>query len=157
LPKDQIVYIDEAGIDNRLFRVKGRAPRGQKIAACIPGKKKERVSIIGGLKGHTFIAPFVFKGGCTIEIFNAWLEKILLPQLPRGFTLILDNAAFHKSFTTRELIEKAGCQLLYLPTYSPDLNPIEHYWHKIKSALRPLIPDCSSLTDTVENYFKIIQ
>jgi transposase len=80
--------------------------------------------------------------------FNLWLETILLPSLPRGTTLIMDNAAFHKSLKTKELIEKSGCHLLFLPTYSPDLNPIEHWWHKIKSILRPLIQNAS---DTLHN------
>ena len=86
-----------------------------------------------------FIAPFTFQGGCNANVFNTWLEKILLPELPPGSTIIMDNAAFHKSPKTRELIENVGCYLLFLPTYSPDFNPIEHCWHKIKSILRPLV------------------
>ena len=140
---DQVVYLDEAGVDNRLFREYARAPKGQKITADIPGKKRERVSIIGGLINKTFIAPFTFQGGCNRDVFNTWLERTLLPDLPKGTTVIMDNAAFHKSPRTRELIEKAGCHLLFLPTYSPDLNPIEHWWHKIKSLLKPLIQNAS--------------
>ena len=75
----------------------------------------------------------------TAEVLNVWLEEVLLPTLPKGSTLIMDNAAFHKSAKTKELIEKSECHLLFLPTYSPDLNPIEHWWHKIKSILRPLV------------------
>ena len=138
-----MVYLDEAGVDNRLFREYARAPRGQKITADIPGKKRERVSIIGGLFNKAFIAPFTFQGGCNRDVFNTWLEEILLPVLPKGTTVIMDNAAFHKSLKTKELIEKAGCHLLFLPTYSPDLNPIEHWWHKIKSLLKPLIQNAS--------------
>lgn len=89
--------------------------------------------------GSTFIAPFTFQGGCNSEVFNTWLEVVLLPTLPKGTTVVMDNAAFHKSAKTKGLIEKFGCRLLFLPTYSPDLNPIEHWWHKIKSILRPLI------------------
>lgn len=87
----------------------------------------------------TFIAPFTFQGGCNADLFNTWLEYVLLPALPKESVLIMDNAAFHKSARTKELIEKFECHLLFLPTYSPDLNPIEHWWHKIKSILRPLI------------------
>lgn len=135
----KIVYIDEAGVDNRLYREYARAPRGQKVYAEIPGKKRERVSIIGALMNGTFIAPFTFQGGCNADLFNTWLEQVLLPTLPKGTTLVMDNAAFHKSAKTKELVEKFGCHLLFLPTYSPDLNPIEHWWHKIKSILRPLV------------------
>ena len=134
---EQVVYIDEAGIDNRLYREYARAPRGQKIYAEIPGKKRERVSIIGALMNGMFIAPFTFQGECNADLFNVWLEQELLPTLSKGSVLIMDNAAFHKSAKTKELIEKFGCYLLFLPTYSPDLNPIEHWWHKIKSILRP--------------------
>lgn len=150
---EKLVYIDEAGIDNRLFREYGRAPRGQKIYAEIPGKKRERVSVIGGLMKGTFLAPFTFQGGCNADVFNAWLENVLLPNLPKGTTIIMDNAAFHKSVKTRELIESFGCYLLFLPTYSPDLNPIEHWWHKIKSILRPLIQKTyDNLHDLLDQY-----
>lgn len=131
--------MDEAGVDNRLFRLYARAPRGQKVYADIPGKKRERFSMIGGWMNKTFIAPFTFKGGCNALVFMTWLEKILLPALPKGTTIIMDNAAFHKSLAIKNLIEEAGCYLLFLPTYSPDLNPIEHCWHRLKSMLRPLI------------------
>lgn len=78
-----------------------------------------------------------FSGGCNTDVFNAWLEQVLLPELAYGTTVVMDNAAFHKSVKTKELIESAGCHLLYLPTYSPDLNPIEHCWHTMKSWIRP--------------------
>jgi len=107
------VFIDEAGVDNPLFRAYARAPRGQKIHADIPGKKRERDSMIGGWMNHKFMAPFTFQGGCNANVFNAWLENILLPELPQKTTIIMDNAAFHKSTKTRQLIEAAGCFLLY--------------------------------------------
>jgi transposase len=91
-----------------------------------------------------FMAPFTFQGGCNADVFNTWLKNILLPELPKGTTVVMDNAAFHKSAKTRELIEGAGCFLLYLPTYSPDFNPIEHCWHTLKSRLKPLIQHCNS-------------
>ena len=94
--------------------------------------------MIGGLIERKFIAPMTFNGGCDNVIFNLWLEQILLPQLSLGTTIVMDNAAFHKNVKTKELIEGAGCHLLYLPTYSPDLNPIEHCWHKVKSILKSL-------------------
>lgn len=128
-------------MDNRLFRPYARALRGEKIYADIPGKKRERYSMIGGLLNNEFIAPFTFQGGCNSDVINIWLEQILLPEIPKGTTIVMDNAAFHKSQKTKELIEKAGCHLLFLPTYSPDLNPIEHCWHTIKSKLRSLIQD----------------
>lgn len=111
---ETIVYIDEAGVDNRLFREYARALRGQKIHTDIPGKKRERYSMIGGLIGKKFIAPFTFSGGCNSEVFNTWLEQNLLSEIPRGTTIIMDNATFHKSSRTKEIIEKAGCFLIFL-------------------------------------------
>lgn len=136
-----VVYIDEAGLDNRLYREYARAPRGIKVYADIYGKKSQRVSMIGGWVNKRFIAPMSFIGGCNRDVFNVWLEDILLPEIPKGATIVMDNAAFHKSARTREIIEKAGYNLKFLPTYSPDLNPIEHSWHVIKSILRPLIQE----------------
>jgi len=138
-----LVYIDEAGVDNRLFRPYARAPKGQKVYANIPGKKRERYSMIGGWMNHKFIAPLTFQGGCNVEVVNTWLQQILLPNIPKGSTLVMDNAAFHKSAQTKEIIETFGCSLLFLPTYSPDMNPIEHCWHTLKSKLRPLIQNAN--------------
>ncbi len=83
IDSDKLVYIDEAGVDNRLYREYARAPRGQKVYAEIPGKKRERVSVIGGLMSGTFIAPFTFQGGCNSDVFNTWLKEVLLPTLPK--------------------------------------------------------------------------
>lgn len=139
IPKDKILYMDEAGIDNRLHREKARAPRGIKVVAFVPGSRKERISIIGGWIQKKFVAPMTFKGGCNAEVLNTWLKEVLLPQVAPGTTIVMDNAAFHKSVETKKLIEEAKCFLKFLPTYSPDLNPIECIWHQIKSILRPLV------------------
>ena len=136
-----MVYIDEAGLDNRLYRPYARAPRGVKVYAKVYGRKTQRVSMIGGWLKDKFIAPLSFMGGCNKEVFNAYLEQVLLPELSKGTTIILDNAAFHKSVRTKEIVEQAGCYLKFLPPYSPDLNPIEHCWHTIKSMLRPILQD----------------
>ena len=145
-----MIYIDEAGFDNRLFRERARAPRGIKIHANRPGKKRERVSMIAGLLGKQMIAPFTFQGGCTADVFNLWLEDILLPVIPKKSVLILDNAAFHKTPQTAKLIEKAGCFLKFLPTYSPDLNPIEHCWHQVKSRVKHLMLKQTQMEDALQ-------
>ncbi|WGJ62190.1 transposase [Wolbachia endosymbiont of Frankliniella intonsa] len=85
------------------------------------------------------------------EVFNILLEKMLLPKLPLGTTIVMDNATFHKTTKTKSLIESFGFHVLYLPTYSPDLNPIEHCWHTIKSRLRPLMYKCTDLQLLVGN------
>jgi transposase len=150
------VYIDEAGVDHRLYRAYGRALRGVQIPAHIPGKRGVRVSMVAGWYQKKLIAPLTFEGGCDQIVFNTWLETVLLPELPSETTIVMDNAAFHKTPQTQALIEAAGCHLLYLPTYSPDLNPIEHCWHTIKSWLRPRILQADNLQDLVGNAIREI-
>ncbi len=91
------------------------------------------MNVIGALVGKKLCNTIRTIGAVNKDIFNIWLEKTLLPNLKKGMTIIMDNASFHKSSRTRELIEKAGCRLLFLPPYSPDLNPIENVWHVVKS------------------------
>lgn len=82
------------------------------------------------------IAPLVFQGYTNTDVFVAYLEKVLVPSLRKGQVIVMDNAAFHKSPRIKKIIEDAGCSLIFLPAYSPDLNPIEHFWHSIKNKIR---------------------
>lgn len=82
--------------------------------------------------GTKLLSPFLFQGTTNTTIFNTWLKESLLPVLKEGSTLIMDNATFHKSQETRNLVRAAGCKILFLPPYSPDLNPIEQVWANIK-------------------------
>lgn len=132
--------MDESGIDSNESYPYGWCEKGQRFHSVRPGKRRERLSIIGALSGQTFFAPMVYQGYCTAKVIEAWLERFLLPNLKPGQVIIMDNAPFHNSRRIRELIEEAGCELLFLPTYSPDLNPIEHWWHKIKTAIRKELP-----------------
>ena len=79
-------------------------------------------------KSMGLVAPLTFLGSCNRGVVERWLEEVLLPHLKPGMVLVMDNASFHKGGRIRELVEAAGCQLLYLPPYSPDLNPIEQCW-----------------------------
>jgi transposase len=130
-----LVYIDETGIDSNLQRQYARAKRGKQVISETCGRKIERTSIISGLVAKTkqLIAPLAFNGYTDAKVFNDWLENELLPELPKNSVIIMDNAAFHKTKRTKEVIEKAGCRLLYLPTYSPDLNPIKNCWNTVKA------------------------
>jgi transposase len=89
----------------------------------------------------------MFEGHCNTAIFEAYIEEVLVPTLKAGMTVIIDNASFHKSIKIKISIEAAGCKLIYLPPYSPDLNPIEHYWHKIKTAIRKKMRDTKILLE----------
>jgi len=96
------------------------------------------------------LAPCWFKGYCNTEVFNLWVEQILVPELKIGQTVILDNASFHKSATTIKLIENAGCKVLFLPPYSPQDNKIEHKWFPIKNAARKIMQTFADLPSAVE-------
>ena len=120
---------------------------GQRYYEAQPGHYKKRISMIGGLCGKQFQAPFMFEGHCNTTVFEMYVEKILVPSLSKGMVVIIDNASFHRSARIIDLIEKAGCQLIYLPPYSPDLNPIEHYWHKLKTTIRKMMRDTNALLE----------
>ena len=131
-----VFYLDECGVDHRLDREYGRAPRGERIYEAVAGKRRERTSIIAASQQGKLVAPLVFQGSCTTAVVDAYFENVLLPELPPDSVIVLDNARFHQSPTTLRLVEAAGCQLFFLPAYSPDLNPIEHIWATFKTALR---------------------
>ena len=135
-----VFYLDECGVDHRLYREYGRAPRGERIYQAVAGKRRERTSIISASQAGKLVAPLVFQGSCNTEVVDAYFEQVLLPELPPGSVIVLDNARFHQSPTTQKLVEAAGCQLLFLPAYSPDLNPIEHLWAAVKIRLRKGLP-----------------
>lgn len=111
------------------------------------------MNIIGALHQGKYLAPFTFYGSCNTEIFNLWLEKVLVPELTTGRVVILDNASFHNSKKTRDLIEGAGCRLIFLSPYSPDLNPIENFWAKMKKWVRNMIHNVENLHQTLTQLF----
>lgn len=135
-----VFYLDECGVDHRLYREYGRARRGERIYQAVAGRRRERTSIISASQQGKLVAPLVFQGSCNTEVVDTYFEKVLLPVLAPGSVIVLDNARFHQSPTTQKLVEAAGCRLLFLPAYSPDLNPIEHIWAAFKTRLRQLSP-----------------
>ena len=127
-----IVFIDETGFEPSAWRTHGWAAVGQRIYGDRPSGKRPRTGLIGGYLNNKLIASMLFDGTCDTDLFNTWLASCLLPVLEEGSVIVLDNATFHKSMPTVELVQKAGCRLLFLPPYSPHLNPIEKLWGNIK-------------------------
>lgn len=121
------MYLDESGIDKYLYNPYSWSKRGQIVYGEVSGKREDRQSFIAAKCQDKILAPMCYKGTCNTQLFNIWLEKLLIPELKPGQTVIMDNATFHKSEKTQQLIERAGCTLLFLPPYSPDLNPIEKF------------------------------
>jgi hypothetical protein len=132
-----VYYLDECGVDHRLHPQWARAPRGTPVYTDVPGGKRGRTSIISTCRNGRLVQPWLFEGPCNTAVVNTYLAKMLLPFIPLGSVIVLDNARFHCAASTRALVEAAGCELLFLPAYSPDLNPIEHVWAALKNALRP--------------------
>jgi len=141
IPLEKRVYIDEAGLDDNEVPEYGWGPIGERVLDMKRGEKVKRYSILSALLNNKLIAPIVFEGTCCRELFEFWLETVLLPSLKPGSVIILDNASFHKGGKIKFLIEQAGCQLLYLPAYSPDFNPIEHHWSRTKGIIKKYFVD----------------
>jgi transposase len=114
----------------------GRSPRGERLDCAIPHGHWKTTTFLAGLTGSGFIAPYVLDGAMTGELFRAWTEQMLAPELRPGDLVIMDNLPAHKIQGVRKAIEARGAELLYLPPYSPDLNPIENAFAKLKALLR---------------------
>lgn len=151
---DTIVYIDESGIDKFISREYGWGLKGQKVIGEVSGKRYARESFIAGQLQQKILAPFCYTGTCDSRLFNFWLENFLLPTLGAGYTIVMDNAAFHKSEQTKILIEQANCELLFLPPYSPDLNPIEKFWANLKAKIKKIIGQFATLAEAIDAVFR---
>jgi transposase len=150
-----LVYVDESGIDSYFYRSYGWAPRHERVYGAISGKRFARESFIAAKCDSKVFAPLCFQGTCNTLLFNAWVEHFLVPQLRKGQIVILDNASFHKSQVAKTLIEKAGCCVLFLPPYSPDLNPIEKYWSWFKSKVRSVVHLFNHLSQAIDYVFSM--
>lgn len=151
--KENLVYVDESGVDSYVHRAYGWAKKGDLIYGDVSGKRFARESFIAAKCGSKILAPFCFKGTCDTLLFNLWVEEILVPELKAGQVVILDNATFHKSEKTKKLIEGAGCTLLFLPPYSPDFNPIEIFWANFKAKLKTVIHKFKKLSEAIDFVF----
>ena len=136
----RLVFVDESGADTKMTRWRGRSPGGQRLVARIPHGHYQTSSLISGVRLTGPCAPWLFEGAMNGEMFLAWVREGLVPTLQKDDRVILDNLATHKVQGVREAIEATGARLLYLPPYSPDFNPIENMWSKIKQILRRLAP-----------------
>lgn len=136
ISKEKIIYLDESGIDHNEVKSRSWSPIGKPTSSEQYGYKYKRTTLLAWIRGEEVLAPFRFEWMTNTAIFNDWIENFLCPEIKPWDLVVMDNASFHKSQRTRELIEKRGARLLYLPPYSPDLNPIENYWALLKLYVR---------------------
>jgi len=135
-----LVFVDESGANTKMTRLRGRAWGGQRLLARLPHGPYQTRTLISGLRLEGPCAPWLFDGPMNGERFLAWTRQGRAPRRHPGDVVILDNLATHKIRGVREAIEAVGARLLYLPPYSPDFNPIEPRWSKIKQILRSHAP-----------------
>ena len=132
----RFVFLDETGLNTKMTRLYGRAPRGERLVAAVPHGHWRTTTFIAGLRQSGVIAPLVLDGPMTGAAFRAYIEQALAPALKPGDVVVMDNLAAHKVAGIEEAIAAAGASLLYLPPYSPDLNPIEQLIAQLKALLR---------------------
>lgn len=132
----KLVFIDETGLSTKMARLRGRAPRGERCRAGVPHGHWKTTTFTGALRLTGMTAPFVYDGAMNGNVFLAYVSQVLVPTLATGDVVVMDNLPAHKAAGVRDAIEAAGASLLYLPPYSPDFNPIENAFSKLKALLR---------------------
>ena len=132
----QLVFVDESGAHTQMTRRCGRSPIGQRLVCPVPHGHYQTTTMIAAVRLNGPRAPWLFGGAMDGELFLAWVRQGLVPCLQQDDMVIMDNLATHKVAGVREAIEGAGARLEYLPPYSPDFNPIENLWSKVKQGLK---------------------
>lgn len=143
----KLVFLDETGASTKMARLRGRSPKGARCRAAVPHGHWKTTTLIAGLRLNGITAPGVIDGAMDGEMFTLYAEKFLAPTLLKGDIVILDNLPAHKVTGARKAIEAVGATLLFLPPYSPDFNPIEQAFAKIKALLRKA---AARTTETLE-------
>jgi transposase len=132
----RFVFLDETGATTNMVRRYGWSPRGERLVDVAPYGHWRTTTFVAGLRSTGFVAPLVLDGPMTGEIFRAYVQQFLAPSLAPGDVVVMDNLAAHKVAGVREAVEAAGASVMPLPPYSPDLNPIEQAFAKLKAGLR---------------------
>lgn len=151
LDPQKLVFIDETWAKTNMTRLRGRALRGHRLRAKVPYGHWKTTTLIGALDHDGIRCSMTVDGAINADVFEAFVEQVLLPTLRGGELVVMDNLSSHKSCRVRELIEGVGAELLYLPPYSPDLNPIELAFSKIKQKLR------TQACRTIDSLWKCMQ
>ena len=130
------MFLDETGATTKMARLRGRSPKGERCRAAVPHRHSKTTTLVAGLRLDGLTAPMVIDGAMNGAAFTTYAEAFLAPTLSPGDIVVLDNLPAHKVNGARAAIERAGARLIFLPPYSPDFNPIEQAFAKIKALLR---------------------
>ena len=136
VPVEKLLFIDESGAQTNMTRTHGRAARGVRVIDKVPHGHWKTTTMISAIRTSGPCAAAVVSGATDTDVFLTYVEHALVPELTPGDVVIMDNLQPHKAAGVRQMIEQAGATLLYLPPYSPDYNPIENMWSKVKRHLR---------------------
>jgi transposase len=136
VPAERLVFVDESGATIMLTPAYGRAPRGQRCLGRVPRNWGLRTTLLAAMTLDGMTASFLIDGATDREVFDTYVERVLVPTLRPGQVVVWDNLSAHKSVRARAAIEGAGCEVVFLPAYSPDFNPIEQAFSKLKAGLR---------------------
>ena len=126
------MYIDETGIQTQMYRQYARSKRGKRVNIRISGKHHARIGLVAAQRESALLAPHTYSRTMNASVFEDWFENKLLSWLPKGHVIIMDNAAFHKKEVLYQIAKKYSQELIFLPPYSPEYNPIEHTWSTLK-------------------------
>ena len=157
LDPETLVFIDETSATTKMARIRGRATRGERCKAAIPHGHWKTTTLTAGLRLTGIAAPMLIDGAMDGDTFRAYIAQVLVPELRPGDVVVMDNLPAHRVDGVREAIEAAGADLLYLPPYSPDFNPIENAFAKLKALLRATaartIPGLwNAVADSIEQF-----
>ena len=136
IDKERLIFLDESSINTGMTRLYGRAPANERVVDYAPDVRFERTTILSSVRANGEMVPIVFKGSLNGELFKEYIAKCLAPTLRKGDIVVMDNLSSHKVKGVIEPVVAAGATVMYLPPYSPDLNPIEMMWSKMKAYLR---------------------
>ncbi|GHT92513.1 IS630 family transposase [Betaproteobacteria bacterium] len=143
----RLVFLDESGVNTGMTRLYGRAVKHKRVIEAVPDARFHRTTILSSIRMDGTMVPFVFEGAKNGDLFQAHVSQWLAPSLKPGDIVVMDNLSSHKVSGVIEAIEAAGASVMFLPPYSPDLNPIELMWSKIKAILRKLKVRAKALLD----------
>jgi transposase len=136
IPSERLIFLDESGVTTSMTRLYARGVGGRRVHEATPGGHWKIMTILGAMSLSGMVAIMTIEEPTDTDIFLAYVEHLLCPALKPGDVVVMDNLSAHKAPAVRESIEKTGAEVLYLPPYSPDLNPIEKAWAKLKQLLR---------------------